>query len=599
MLEVQLSQYTVRNVMSENFIKLEPASKISEAIDRMLFFNIPEVIVVRELKGIEIILGILTYSDISDLKRQYKSMDDPLSQLCLKKVITGTEEMLIGEARQRMLDNKIGCLPIYQEGKITGIIRSDNIRDSYFKFLEVINKQYMEVVHQMHEAVTVTDSDGNVLLWNKNAERIYNLKASEILFKKLEDFFPNALSLSVLKTRIPIENVYHSPKPNYFVIISALPIIIDGEYLGVVATERDVTEYNQLTNELVNANVEIELLKKEVEKMTTGGFSFGQILGNNPMVQNRIQLAQRVSVLDTCVMLSGESGTGKEVFARAIHENSRRQGHFVPVNCSAIPSMLFESEFFGYVGGAFTGALKTGKIGFFELAKDGTLFLDEIGDLPLEHQAKLLRVLQDGKIMRIGSDRYLPVDVRIITATNKNLAELVRAGVFREDLYYRLNVVEINLPPLRERREDIILLFNKFMEEFCKKNQRKMPSVDNAVFNNMLQYSWPGNIRELRNVVQYMLVVGKSATISLDALPPNMILSEINLKDCECPDIETIKMDEALTTLAALDEKRHQREAEMILKVLSEHNGNKKNTAKALNIPRSTLYYKLSQYGIG
>jgi transcriptional regulator with PAS, ATPase and Fis domain len=596
MLEVQFSQYTVRGVMSDNLLKLEPGITIADAVEQMLKFNIPEILVVRNLKNEELLLGILTYRDISEMKLQNQTLDIPLSKHALKKVVTGTEDMLISEARQKLLEHGVGCLPIFGGDKITGIIRGHNIRDSYYRFIEIVNQQYMAVIHQMHEAVTVTDIEGNVLLWNKNAERIYNLKASEILYKKLEDFFPNALTLSVLKTGIPIENVYHSPKPNYFVIISALPIVVNGEYLGVVATERDVTEYNQLTNELVNANVEIDLLKKEVEKMTRGSFSLGRILGNNPVIQNRIELAQHVSVTDTCVMLSGESGTGKEVFARAIHENSRRSGHFVPVNCSAIPSALFESEFFGYVGGAFTGALKTGKIGFFELANEGTLFLDEIGDLPIEHQAKLLRVLQDGQVNRVGSDRHLPVDVRIICATNKNLVEMVRAGTFREDLYYRLNVVEISLPPLRERKEDILLLFNSFLEEICLKNHRKMPHVDNAVFNVLLQHSWPGNIRELRNAVQYMLVVSRTDNITRESLPQHLVQTENRLRDCECECADPGLPAE--TSLEALDEMLRLREVEMIKKTLSEFNGNKKKTAQALNIPRSTLYYKLNQLGL-
>ncbi|SCZ81181.1 sigma 54-interacting transcriptional regulator [Acidaminobacter hydrogenoformans] len=594
MLEVQFSKYTVNGVMSENLLKLEPSEKLSYAVEEMLKNDIPEVLVIRTLKEGEQLLGILTYTDVSALMQQGVSFDKPLSSVALKNVVTGTEEMLLTDARQTIIDQNIGCLPILNGSRITGIIRIANLRDSYYRFLEIVNKQYMAVIHQMHEAVTVTDRDGNVLLWNKNAERIYNMKASEILYKKLEDFFPNALSLSVMKTGIPIENVYHSPKPNYYVIISALPIIVDGEYLGVVATERDVTEYNQLTNELVNANVEIDLLKKEVEKMTKGSFSFGGILGNNAVVQDRIELAKHVAATDTNVMLTGESGTGKEVFARAIHEGSRRPGLFVPVNCSAIPSALFESEFFGYVGGAFTGALRTGKIGFFELANEGTLFLDEIGDLPLEHQAKLLRVLQDGMISKVGAERRTPVDVRVICATNRNLAEMVKAGNFREDLFYRLNVVEIHLPPLRERREDLVLLFNRFLEEGCKKNHRKMPHVDNSVFNALLNYNWPGNIRELRNVVEYMLVVGRSNQLTSESLPS--ILTQAGMiSPCEDRAGEVLTASE---TLSEVESKVRQKEIEMISKALEAHNGNKKKAAEALNIPRSTLYYKISQYGI-
>lgn len=588
MLENQLSKYKVNEILSTDILKVPPTMHLSKVIDSMLEENIPDALIVENRYNTDILLGIITLSDVSTLKKQGKTMDIPVS-LCMKRnVLTITSGKSIAEARKIFINNHISRLPVYENQKVLGIIRMRNILNSYYMNLQTINKQYMHIIDNMHEAVTVTDHLGNVLLWNKNAENIYGIKAEEILYKKLEMLFPNALSLSVLEEKIPIENMYHSPKPNYYVIISALPIYIDGNFLGVVATEKDVTEYRKLSAKLESANSQIDLLKEEVERFSKDFFSLGHIQGKNSVMQNVIQIAKNVSKTNVSVLITGESGTGKEIFARAIHKHSGRKGSFVPVNCSAIPGNLFESEFFGYVGGAFTGALKNGKVGYYELANHGTLFLDEIGDLPLALQGKLLRILQEGRVLRIGSGRSLSVDVRIIAATNKNLKEMIKQGYFREDLFYRLNVVNINLPPLRERREDIILLFDGFLREICTKNSVSIPPVDKEVYNVLLRYEWQGNIRELKNTVEYMLVLSGNEKISIDSVPP-YILEKLTIPT------SSKKLEKSLE---GLENNLKDMESRMITKALERANGNKSKAAALLNIPRTTLYYKLKQYKI-
>ncbi|WP_300302525.1 sigma-54 dependent transcriptional regulator PrdR [Anaerosolibacter sp.] len=583
MLENKMFYYRVNEIFSTDFISIEPHIKLSEVIYYVLRENMQEALVIDEDKKL---LGIITLTDISLFLRDNYDLSLPVSHFMKTDVLTIVGDELISKARRLLIERKIGRLPVCAGDQVIGILRSDNIRDNYYMKLEIINKQYRHIINNMHEGVTVTDASGYVIFWNKSAEKIYDIEAKDILYHRLIDFFPNALTLSVIESRIPIENVYHSPKPNYYIIISALPIFIEGEFMGVVATERDVTEYRNLSVRLEKANSQISLLKEEVEKITKGGFSLGNIIGKSPIIQRKIQLAKHVSQTDTSVLITGESGTGKEVFARAIHHHSKRQGHFVPVNCSAIPQSLFESEFFGYVGGAFTGALKRGKLGYFELANNGTIFLDEIGDLPIELQAKLLRVLQEGSVLRIGSEKEIPIDVRIISATNRSLKEMVKKGEFREDLYYRLNVVEIELPPLRDRKEDIVLLFDHFLQEICHKNHIKIYHVDKEVFDILYKYEWKGNIRELRNTVECMVVLSHDHRITVSSIPQYITEGTLDIKDRHTK------------PSSSLDEVVKSSEIQMIRKALIEAKGNKAKAAKLLCIPRSTLYYKISQYDI-
>ena len=284
--------------------------------------------------------------------------------------------------------------------------------------------------------------------------------------------------------------------------------------------------------------------------------------------------------------MTGESGTGKEEFARAIHFYSGLSGNFVPVNCSAIPQELFESEFFGYTRGAFTGARKEGKNGFFELANEGTLFLDEIGDLPLSMQGKLLRVLQDKKIKKVGGEKYIPLNVRIISATNRDLSELIEKELFREDLFYRINVIEIKLPTLRERKEDIVLLVDLFLKEFCKDNNKPIPIIASNVMEILVEYEWKGNIRELKNVVEHMAIMCNDNVIELKHLPKYILNSDFG--DIYNYNIEAFDLNQAMVDF----------ELNIIKKALENSKGNKKAAAELLNIPRTTLHSKLKKYGI-
>ncbi|CVK20604.1 sigma-54-dependent Fis family transcriptional regulator [Sporomusa sphaeroides] len=333
-----------------------------------------------------------------------------------------------------------------------------------------------------------------------------------------------------------------------------------------------------------------------------GTLKFSDIIGESKAILEAVRIASLAATCISSVLLQGESGTGKEIFAQAIHNRSDRSaGPFIAVNCGAIPRELIGSELFGYEDGAFTGAKRGGKPGKFELACGGTLFLDEIGDMPLEQQVALLRVLQERKVNRIGSDKVIPVDVRVICATNKSLLKEVEKGTFRKDLYYRLNVIAITIPPLRERSEDIVPLFNYFLDRLDKhgRNFRVSP----AVIERIVQYDWPGNVRELQNVVERIVSLTEGEMVNLINLPKEICTWQPTNPTSPNPDngngfyparhvVEVCRGREGRRFLLEENERQE------ILSLLSAHRGNVSLTARTMGVSRNTLYRKMKQYAI-
>jgi two-component system NtrC family response regulator len=324
------------------------------------------------------------------------------------------------------------------------------------------------------------------------------------------------------------------------------------------------------------AEVQYKLYKLESKLISQ--HSFEGIVGKSRAIQSVIELAKKVAPTDTTVLLLGETGTGKEVFARAIHYNSnRKQGNFVAINCSAFSRELLESELFGYKTGAFTGAIKDKK-GLFEEADGGTLFLDEIGELPIDLQAKLLRVLEAGEFFKLGDTKTHQTNVRIIAATNRNLQSEIEKGRFREDLFYRLSVFSINLPSLNDRREDIPLLAEHYLREYAGKMNRKLMGIEPLMLQQLEKYNWRGNIRELKNLIERAVIVSDGDTLKADTLPAELY-GEQNT---------------ALTVFdMAAVEKNH------IRKMLAHTRGNKTEAAKLMNIGITTLYRKIEEYHLG
>lgn len=326
-------------------------------------------------------------------------------------------------------------------------------------------------------------------------------------------------------------------------------------------------------------NRQVRQLKKEVDKR----FGFGNIIGKSKKMNAIFDLVERIATTNSTVLITGESGTGKELIAKALHYNSQRKDRpFIAVDCGVIPENLIESELFGHAKGAFTGAVAA-KRGLFAEADSGTLFLDEIGNLPVPLQAKLLRALQEKEIKPVGSNENVSIDVRVIAATKEDLRQSVEEGTFRNDLYYRLSVIPIQLPPLRERQEDIPLLMEHFLEKICRNNKIDLKELHTDVKVAFMSYAWPGNVRELENMIERLILISPDRLITADLLPMEIV-------DSSVPDSGLMK--DALSRQVAGAEK------EMIIEALERAGGNRTKAAKLLGISRASLYNKLNQYGL-
>ncbi len=352
------------------------------------------------------------------------------------------------------------------------------------------NEMFQLVINHVTDGIIYINEAGKIKLMNKRAMEIFNIKIENIIDSDIKKEFFNINLENVLKNHGKIVNHIHKTEKKRNIITSIFPVFDRDENIGALAISRDITEIKELE----------ETLRKELKnKGHIARYKFENIIGNSESLKMTKKKARNIASSNSTVLIQGETGTGKELFAQAIHNISKRKnGPFVAINCATIPKDLFESELFGYVEGAFTGALKAGKPGVFEQAHKGTIFLDEIGDIPANIQIKLLRVLEEREVMRVGSTQIIPIDIRIIAATNKDLEELVREGEFREDLFYRLNVLPLKIDPLRERKEDIIPLINYFLKIFKKENLEISPETMSKIYN----YDWPGNIRQLRNCIE-------------------------------------------------------------------------------------------------
>ncbi|WP_340084428.1 sigma 54-interacting transcriptional regulator [Siminovitchia sp. FSL H7-0308] len=455
------------------------------------------------------------------------------------------------------------------------------MKEQYFKhshyFLQTL-------IQTSADAITIINASGEVQYWNPQAEKIYGIPLRDIEHRKISKFFKrkDLKLLEILKTKRPVHNVYHQPRPDKHVVISSAPIFDEnGELIGAISIDHDITNIVKLNEKLTLQTTQLQNIKRQYKVQEQNG-PFSEIKGNSEAIQLVKGLALKVAKTDATVLIHGESGVGKELFAQGIHEASfRSREPFIAINCGAIPEALFESEFFGYEKGAFTGAHRDGRPGKVEMAEGGTLFLDEIGLLPLDMQVKLLRVLQEREVYRIGGNTSIKVNIRVVAATNSDLEEMVKQGTFREDLYYRLNVVTLPIPPLRERLEDIPLLANNFIQEFAIKYYKEIPSLSDSALECFMNYHWPGNIRELRNVVERMIIFSEKPIIHAEDITQ---IFPANTKKAE--------------EKAGLAKEKALLEKERIQEALNKTFGNKSAAATLLGMSRANLYRKIKQYDI-
>ncbi len=486
--------------------------------------------------------------------------------------------------------------PIWKEKRIIGAIAVFQEITELSKVaaeLEEVTKlkctlQY--VLESIEEGIVVVDKQGIITMMNPAYYAVLDKKPHEVIGKKVTEVIPNTQLHEVIENGKGEMNVIQKMNGNNC-IVSRIPIVKNDEIICAVGhvVFKDIKDLKRLANEISHLQHELEYYKERLRKTLGGKYTFGDIIGETKKIEEVKHIAQRTAKGGSTVLILGESGTGKELFAHAIHNGSSRcQGPFIKVNCAAIPENLLESELFGYEEGAFSGARKGGKPGKMELANGGTLFLDEVGDMPLGMQVKLLRVLQEWEIERIGGTKTIKLDIRVITATNKDLEALAASGHFRQDLYYRLNIVSIQIPPLRDHKEDIPLLCEVLLRKISLKLERFVDCISPEAMKVLKAYSWPGNIRELENILERSVnIMEEGICILPEHLAPIMrkILKPQHV--------------EKESTRAELVEIRYEAEKNAILKALEDTGGNKSKAALLLHVNRSVFYEKLKKYGIG
>ena len=441
------------------------------------------------------------------------------------------------------------------------------------------------VIESTADAISVADESGNTIIVNPAYTRITGLPPSAVLHKPVTVDIAEgeSMHLQVLRTGKAVKNIRMKVGPaRKEVIVNVAPIVIEGAVRGSVGVIHDISEIIGLTEELASVRKLIRHLHAD--------YTWDDIVGSSPLLRAAKELARRAAGTPATVLLLGESGTGKELFAHAIHNASRRSaGRFVRVNCAALPEALLESELFGYEEGAFTGAMRGGKRGLFEEAVRGTIFLDEIGDVSPTIQTKLLRVLQEKEIRKVGGTSSVPVDVRVIAATNANLERKIREGSFREDLYYRLNVLPIQIPPLRSIREDLPAIAGHLLGKLNQEYGREVESLSSGAMEALREHHWPGNVRELASVIGRAMIAMK---------PAERVIETEHLPLFECEKIGQIIVGSASGGVRPLAEVAAEAEKAVIMRALAETGGNREKASRLLRTAVRNLYYKMKKYGI-
>ncbi|MEW6275115.1 MAG: sigma 54-interacting transcriptional regulator [Bacillota bacterium] len=514
---------------------------------------------------------------------------------------------LLMETLEKLADEVDGIF-IYHQSKLVGVastfelftkIKKLLVQDIFnlknvieeSKKMNQLNTQLDILIKNSYDGIFITDGEGKVLRVNNSVLRMLGAKEDELLGKNTGDlvkdgYYSSSSVLESIKLRQPVTKIMYS-RTGVEIMATSTPIFDeDGKVIYVITNSRDMTDLSKLLRELEQTKELSNRYLTELQYLRKKHLEHDRIVAESPIMLKVIETAQKIAKVDSTVLIRGESGVGKEVIAKFIHKESyRNNGPFIAVNCAAIPEPLLEAELFGYESGAFTGASRSGKPGMFELADKGTLFLDEVGELPLAIQAKLLRALESSEVMRVGGIKAKKIDVRIIAATNKDLEEMVLKGVFRRDIYYRLNVIPLYIPPLRERKEDIIALTNFFLREFCNKNKCRRFFSQEAL-SELVNQQWPGNTRELRNVVERVAATATGEEIRF--------IGNINSVMYNTP--SNSKGDALLGT--SLEKMLAMTEKEVIQNTLRLCGGNKVRASKMLGIHRSVLYKKLKMYGL-
>ncbi|USK38746.1 sigma 54-interacting transcriptional regulator [Cytobacillus firmus] len=482
-----------------------------------------------------------------------------------------------------------------EDGELLGILTARDILDGLSKYLYKLRQQHNSagalgaILESAYEGIAVVDENGILQEFNEAYSRFTGITREDAIGRHVTEVIDNTHLHETVKTGIAERGVLQNIQ-GHDMVVHRIPLWKEGRIAGAIGMLifEGVTEVYKIYEKLQenqDAKPDLFTKKKENDSRVT----LDQIIGTSEGITEVKRMARKAARTAATVLITGESGTGKEMFAKSIHHLSPfSTGPFISVNCGAIPEHLFESELFGYEEGAFTGAKKGGKPGKFELADNGTIFLDEIGEMPLVMQTKLLRVLQEKEAERVGGVKKYQINVRVIAATNRNLMQMVETGEFREDLYYRLNIIQLHIPPLRERKKDIPVLLVHYLKEICERYQVPGKLFTSEAVNAFVQHPWRGNIREMVNTVEQLVTLVDGKVIDYHHLPEMLRKPEPTLQ----------KVNRAAGSIEEAKLLGSQRESEIILDALRRAGGNKSRAADLLGIHRTTLYQKLKKHRI-
>jgi transcriptional regulator with PAS, ATPase and Fis domain len=451
-----------------------------------------------------------------------------------------------------------------------------NVRES----IRNVDEDILEaMLNNIYIGISVINKDGVFVFRNKQIEGISGISNSAAIQRHYSTISPRGELIEVLRTGIPRFGSSYKTRTGDKTVVNRIPLILDNQIIGAMAI--GFHEDALISERTHFLEQKLEYYERELHSLRSARYNLHNIVGKSDKILHIKNLILKCGETDSPVLITGSTGTGKELCAHAIHLNSkRRNGPFIKINCASIPHDLFESELFGYEPGAFTNASRKGRVGKFELANHGTLFLDEISTLPLDMQPKLLRVLQDGEIERVGGNQVIRPDLRIISATNRDLDLLVQEGKFREDLYYRIKVFSLDLPPLAGRREDVPILCDHFVKALQEEGRLKITGVGKEAMAVLSRWSWPGNVRELKNVLAAAASLNENGTIGVQDLPEYLVRSRVPIKNKVVSPRVPSQLKQAKATL----------EREVLESALAETRWNKAKAARQLGISRPQLY---------
>ncbi|MEW8956864.1 HPr family phosphocarrier protein [Clostridium sp.] len=503
-----------------------------------------------------------------------------------KMLLINTTPIIIGK------DFK-GAVAVFED-----ISNLERIKSELYEVKE-LKERLQRIVENVHDGICLVNKEGVITYVNPAYIDLLKDKEENLLGKNIFEISPKGIRCEVLETGKSIIGKVIKKNGGINVVANVTPIILDDKITGVLSVIKDLSEVQILTEMVNEISAKAEYLEGELYRREEPGEAFSKFIGRSGKTLDALAMAKKAAKTNATVLIRGESGTGKELIAEGIHtSSSNNRGPFVRVNCAAIPENLLESELFGHEKGSFTGAYKR-KLGKFELAHNGTIFLDEIGEMEKNMQAKILRVIQEKEIQRVGGDETIKINVRIITATHRNLEDMVKNGDFREDLYYRLNVIPIYIPPLRERKQDLAFLIGYFLEKLAMETGKNIIGVTNEAMEGFLNYKWPGNVRELQNLLERIITLTEKDYIDLKDLPLYMKSDEGNETSKQILGKQMLKNKNLMEIIEDEEEILSLKDYEKIIieKALKKY-GSFNAAGKALGITHKTVASKARQYGI-